>query len=193
MITIKNIQMLAVIEEHNRTLEQKILERTAQLHQKTNDVNNMLQNMQQGIFTILPGQVIHPEHSVYLNRIFETDQAANRQVLSLLFEDSDVGSDTISQMSAALDSMIGEDPLMFDLNAHLLIDEYTKYFPNGRSKILELDWNSVMGANDVIDPQGVARQVWRIPEIVLRIHRGKPFADRKPFGQEPRCDRRLVP
>ena len=39
----------------------------------------------------------------------------------------------------------------FDLNAHLLIDEYTKYFPNGRSKILELDWNSVMGANDVID------------------------------------------
>lgn len=151
VITIKNIQMLAVIEEHNRTLEQKILERTAQLHQKTNDVNNMLQNMQQGIFTILPGQVIHPEHSVYLNRIFETDQAANRQVLSLLFEDSDVGSDTISQMSAALDSMIGEDPLMFDLNAHLLIDEYTKYFPNGRSKILELDWNSVMGANDVID------------------------------------------
>lgn len=151
VITIKNIQMLAVIEEHNRTLEQKILERTAELRQKTNDVNNMLQNMQQGIFTVLAGQKIHPEHSVFLEKIFETQDVANRQVMSLLFDQSDVGGDLLSQMSAALDSMIGEDSLMFELNSHLLVNEYTKYFPDGRSKILELDWNSVLGSDELID------------------------------------------
>ena len=151
VVTIKNIQMLAVIEEHNRTLEQKILERTAELRQKTNDVNNMLQNMQQGIFTILSGQVIHPEHSAYLQQIFETGNVANRPALSFLFDQSDVGSDMLSQMSAALDSMIGEDGMMFEFNSHLLASEYTKYFADGRSKIMELDWNSVLDADGVID------------------------------------------
>ena len=75
----------------------------------------MLQNMQQGIFTILSGQVIHPEHSAYLQQIFETGNVANRPALSFLFDQSDVGSDMLSQMSAALDSMIGEDGMMFGI------------------------------------------------------------------------------
>lgn len=151
VITIKNIQMLAVIEEQNRTLEERILERTAQLRQKTNDVNNMLQNMRQGIFTIVPGGVIHPEHSAYLSEIFETNTIANLSVFPFLFDHSDVGSDVLSQVSATLDSMIGEDSMMFEFNAHLLVREYTKFFDRGRSKILELDWNPVLDANDQID------------------------------------------
>jgi HAMP domain-containing protein len=40
VVSFKNIQMLNVIEEQNRTLEQKVEERTAELRQKTNDINN---------------------------------------------------------------------------------------------------------------------------------------------------------
>ena len=45
--TVKNIRMRETIEEHNRTLEQKVLERTAELRQKNQDIQAMMQNMQQ--------------------------------------------------------------------------------------------------------------------------------------------------
>lgn len=178
VITIKNIQMLAVIEEHNRTLEQKIQERTSELRQKTNDVNNMLQNMQQGIFTVLTGKLIHPEYSAYLSEIFETKDVANRSALSFLFDHSDVGTDVLSQMDAALDSMIGEDSLMYDLNAHLLIQEYTKYFDNGKSKIVELDWNSVLNQDGTIDKIMVtARDVTELKALQLETEKQKEELD----------------
>lgn len=44
--TIKNIRMVEVIEEHNRTLERKVEERTAALKQKNEDIANMFSNMQ---------------------------------------------------------------------------------------------------------------------------------------------------
>ncbi len=149
--TIKNIRMLKVIEHHNRTLEEKILERTAQLRQKTNDINSMLQNMRQGIFTIVSGNSIHPEYSAYLKEIFETEEIASTSVLTFLFDDSDVGSDAKSQMEAALDSMLDEDSMMFEFNSHLLTTHYTKFFARNRSKSLELDWNPVLNPNGQIE------------------------------------------
>lgn len=178
VVTIKNIQMLAVIEEHNRTLEQKIQERTSELRQKTNDVNNMLQNMQQGIFTVLAGQTIHPEYSAYLSEIFEVKDVANRPALSFLFDQSNIGSDVLSQMSAALDSMIGEDSMMYELNSHLLVQEYTKYFDGGRSKIIELDWNSVLNSEDIIDKVMVtARDVTELKALQLETEKQKEELD----------------
>lgn len=151
VITVKNIQMLSVIEEQNRNLEERILERTAQLHQKTNDVNTILQNLRQGVFTIGSGGFIHSEYSAYLTEIFETTAIANLNVLHFLFDRSNIGSDVLSQISATLDSLIGEDSLVFDVNSHLLVREYTKFFEHGRSRILELDWNPVLDADDRID------------------------------------------
>lgn len=151
VITTKNIQMLQVIEEHNRTLEQKVLERTAQLRQKTNDVNAMLQNMRQGIFTIVRGSVIHPEYSAYLAEIFETKEVAERPALGFLFDASNVGGDLLAQNVATVDALIGEDAMNFEFNSHLLVHEYLKSFPDGRSKVLELDWNPVLGGDDLIE------------------------------------------
>jgi len=52
-ITIKNIAMREVIEEQNRTLEQKVQERTRELQEKTNDILSMMENMHQGLFTVM--------------------------------------------------------------------------------------------------------------------------------------------
>lgn len=174
VITIKNIQMLAVIEEQNRTLEERILERTAQLRQKTNDVSNMLQNMRQGIFTIVIGGEMHPEYSAYLTEIFETKDIANRSVFSFLFEQSNVGTDALSQMAATVDSMIGEDSMMFEFNSHLLVHEYTKHFSDDRSKILELDWNAVLDSDGIIDKLMVTvRDVTELKALQLETEKQK--------------------
>lgn len=151
VVSFKNIQMLHVIEEQNRTLEQKVEERTAQLRQKTNDINNMMQNMHQGIFTILPGGKIHPEYSAFLESIVESKQIANASVMELLFSNTALGGNALSQISAALDAILGEDAMMFDFNRHCLVKEFTKTMPDGRTKIMELDWDPILSESGSVE------------------------------------------
>jgi len=149
--TTKNIDMLNVIEEQNRTLEQKVEARTSELKQKTNDINNMLQNMHQGIFTILPGNLIHSEYSAYLETILDNESIANKNMMDILFSDSDLGANALDQVSAALYAILGEDQMMYDFNKHCLVNEFNKRLANGKEKILELDWDPIVGDDDIID------------------------------------------
>ncbi len=151
VVSFKNIQMLNVIAEQNRTLEQKVEQRTAELRQKTNDINNMLQNMHQGIFTILPGRAIHPEYSAYLESIVEDKNIARADVMDVLFKDTSLGANGLSQISAALDAILGEDAMMFDFNRHCLVHEFTRVMAGGNTKILELDWDPIVGESGVVD------------------------------------------
>ena len=151
VVSFKNIQLLYVIEEQNRTLEQKVEERTAQLRQKTNDINNMMQNMHQGIFTILPGAKIHPEYTAYLETIVESKNIADADVMELLFNDSALGGNALSQITAALDAILGEDAMMYDFNRHCLVREFTKNMPNGLDKIMEIDWDPILNESDVTE------------------------------------------
>jgi HAMP domain-containing protein/HPt (histidine-containing phosphotransfer) domain-containing protein len=151
VVTGKNIDMLNVIEEQNRTLENKVQERTAELRQKTNDINNMLQNMHQGIFTIDSRNRVHSEYSAYLENILETKQIAGKDPMDLLFKDSNLGSNALNQIQEVLKSTLGEDAMMFDFNKHLLASEYKITMPDGRSKILELEWDPITGENDAVE------------------------------------------
>ena len=174
VITTKNIQMLEVIAEQNRTLEERILLRTSELRQKTNDVSNMLQNMRQGIFTIVTGSLIHPEYSAFLGEIFETTSIAEQRVSPFLFDRSSVGGDMLNQVEATLDAMIGEDAMNFEFNSHLLVTEYTKLFDGGRTKILELDWNPVVDGDGLIDKLMVTvRDVTELKALQLETEKQK--------------------
>ncbi|MGK5095494.1 HAMP domain-containing protein [Deltaproteobacteria bacterium TL4] len=143
VVATKNIQMLEVIKEQNRTLEQKVEERTAELKQKSRDIQNMLENMHQGIFTVIDDNVIHPEYSLHLEEILETREIAGVPVMDFLFSNTDIGADVFSQIETAIDALIGCDLMMFDFNAHLLVSEITKTFSDGKTKIIEIDWDPI--------------------------------------------------
>lgn len=144
VITIKNIRMREVIEEQNRTLEHKVNERTAELALKTNDISNMLMNMHQGLFTVMEGGIIHHEYAAYLEQIFETEHIASRNFMDLLFSDTDLGSNDLDQVKTAIDALIGSDEMMFEFNSHLLVTEVTKTMGDGRTKILDFDWDPIV-------------------------------------------------
>ncbi|MFY9477814.1 MAG: ATP-binding protein [Aquabacterium sp.] len=146
-----NVRMMAVIEEQNATLEKRVAERTAQLRQKTNDIQAMLQNMPQGVLTVLPGGAIHPEYSAYMETIFGTSEIAGRGVMDLVFTGTSLGSNDLSQVDAALASCIGEDLMNFEFNAHLLVAEFDKTLADGTVKSLELSWSPIAGDNDVVE------------------------------------------
>ncbi|ASW02099.1 HAMP domain-containing protein [Paraburkholderia aromaticivorans] len=129
---------------------EKIQESSAQLKQKTADIQAMLQNMQQGILTVLDGAVIHAEYSAYLEDIFETKDIAGRGLMDLVFAGTDLGSDALAQVDAAAHACLGEDCINFAFNQHLLVGEIAKRMADGRVKILDLSWSAITDENDVI-------------------------------------------
>ncbi|MBI5259324.1 MAG: AAA family ATPase [Burkholderiales bacterium] len=134
------------------SLEKRVAERTAQLRQKTNDINAMLQNMPQGVLTVVPGGTIHPEYSAYLETIFETREVAMQPVMALVFgTSSSLGEDILSQVDAAVGSCIGEDEMNYEFNQHLLVTEFDKTMADGRVKSLALSWSPICSDEGVID------------------------------------------
>ncbi|RQH03841.1 HAMP domain-containing protein [Paraburkholderia dinghuensis] len=129
---------------------EKIQHSSAQLARKTADIQAMLQNMQQGILTVVEGATIHNEYSAYLEAIFETDEIAGRPLMDLVFSQSSLDADTIAQIDAAVDACLGEDSVNFAFNQHLLVNEITRTMPDGREKVLDLSWSAIMDENDIV-------------------------------------------
>jgi two-component system chemotaxis sensor kinase CheA len=129
---------------------EKIQESSLQLKQKTADIQAMLQNMQQGILTVVEGAVIHSEYSAYLEAIFETSDIAGRSLMDLVFADTDLGADVLSQVDAASYACLGEDAINFAFNEHLLVTEISKRMSDGRVKILDLNWSAITDDSDTI-------------------------------------------
>ncbi|AIO38368.1 HAMP domain protein [Burkholderia cenocepacia] len=129
---------------------EKIQENAAQLKQKTADIQAMLQNMQQGILTVVEGGVVHAEYSAYLETIFETGDIAGRDLMALVFDDSSIGSDARSQVDAAVHACLGEDSMNFAFNEHLLVNEVAKRMPDGREKWLDLSWSAITDETDTV-------------------------------------------
>ncbi|GAB4058276.1 Hpt domain-containing protein [Uliginosibacterium sediminicola] len=128
----------------------RIQESAAQLRQKSADIQSMLQNIPQGILTITAGNRVHPEYSAYLANILETQEIAGRNVMELLFADSKLGADALSQVDTVVASCIGEALMNFEFNQHLLPGEIEKKMPGGASKILDLQWSPIAGEDDSI-------------------------------------------
>ncbi|WP_126283465.1 ATP-binding protein [Burkholderia stagnalis] len=129
---------------------EKIQENSAQLKQKTADIQAMLQNMPQGILTVVGGGVVHAEYSAYLETIFETQDIAGRDMMALVFDDSNLGSDARAQVDAAVHACLGEDSMNFEFNEHLLVNEVAKRMPDGREKWLDLSWSAITDETDTI-------------------------------------------
>ena len=146
-----NLRMMAQISDQNANLERRVTERTLALRQKTADIQSMLQNMPQGVLTIVAGNRIHPEYSAYLETIFETTSIADRDVMDLVFAKTNLGADALSTVEVSVASVIGEDAMNYEFNSHLLVTEFTTRMEDGRAKSLELSWSPIVNESDVVE------------------------------------------
>ena len=122
---------------------EKIEESSAQVRQKTADIEAMLQNIQQGILTVVGDVVVHHEYSTHLETVFETTDIAGCDFMPLVFGAAELGADALSQADAAIRACLGEDALNFEFNQHLLPTEIRKAMPDGRVKVLDLSWSPI--------------------------------------------------
>lgn len=152
------------IEEQNRILERKVAERTAELSKKNKDIESMLANMHQGLFTIEGDGNIHPEYSRFLQNIFETSAIGGRNVIDLLFANTNLGSDLINQNQEAIAAIVGEDEMNFSFNSHLLVTEYESNFDD-RMKNLSVDWNPIVVGDEVIKLMVTVRDITELKKM----------------------------
>jgi two-component system chemotaxis sensor kinase CheA len=138
-----NVKMMSVIAQQNATLEHRVAERTAQLSQKTSDINAMLQNMELGVCTVVPGNRIHPEYSKFLGTIFGQDNLAEKELVETLFAESNLGVDARDQITVSMGSILNEDPMQFAMNGHLLAREMQIPDAKGGHKIVQMDWSPI--------------------------------------------------
>ncbi|MDR9847683.1 ATP-binding protein [Herbaspirillum huttiense] len=129
---------------------EKIEEASAQVRQKTADMQAMLQNIPQGILTIVDGNKVHPEYSAFLETVFDTTDIAGRDVMELVFSNTNLGADTLSQIEAIGGACIGEDVMNFSFNEHLMVGEIEKTMADGSVKILDLSWSPITDEQDMV-------------------------------------------
>lgn len=122
----------------------------AQLRQKTADIQAMLQNIPQGILTITADGTVHHEYSAWLEKILGTSAIAGRPAMELVFGGSNLESDALAQVDAAIGACIGEDVMNFDFNSHLLAGEINRAAPDGSRRILDLVWSPITDEFDTI-------------------------------------------
>jgi two-component system chemotaxis sensor kinase CheA len=136
---------------HYRVLEHKVEERTSELRRKTSDLNAMLDNLEQGVFTILKDGTIHLEYSRQLEIILGTRAVAGRQYAEAIFAESTLGSDAVDRIKAAVALSVGNDVLWYDSNRHLLVREIQRRRPDGTLATLELNWSPIVTDDDVVE------------------------------------------
>jgi two-component system, chemotaxis family, sensor kinase CheA len=143
-------RMMETLQGYETDLESKVTLRTQELEAKKNDLQNMLENMRAGIFTIDHNLTIHHEYSKYLEKIFHTQDITGRNAISFLFGDGAAGSDFIRLTQNVLEDTIGEDVMNFDINEHNLVTQVTRDI-RGSKRLLEISWNPIIDVHDIIE------------------------------------------
>ncbi len=135
------------LQQQAKQLEEMVTERTIQLKNKNRDLQSVLSNMKQGLFTIDVNGEIEKEYSSHLYEIFCQKNIQGIDALGLLFSDSLVDDENIALMQAALDSSLGMDATNFEFNCYLLVNQYSKTV-SGKTKYLDLLWCPIV-VNDI--------------------------------------------
>ena len=166
-------EMLARINTHielselNFTLERKIEERTRQLKDKNRDIEAILANISQGIFTINNKLEIEAQYSNHLEKIFEQDSLSGENVISLIFNKTPLSREEINTIRASLE--LGDSAINFQLNKHLLPTQVSCSI-NHKEKLLDLSWDKMEGEHQQIDKIMVSvKDVTRLKKLQRSI------------------------
>lgn len=124
------------------SLEEKVIERTRQLAEKTREVSTMFDALEQGVCTIDQNLQLQGQYSKHLEQIVHQSSLQQKPVLDYLFSNSAVSTDQVNQIHEALKSCIGESPLNWELNSHLLKNEITRKH-EGSDQFLRMEWKPI--------------------------------------------------
>lgn len=154
-------------------LEQRVAQRTEELAFKNRQVASMLDNMDQGVFTIDQTLSVQPEYSRYLEQILGTSEILGKNCIELLFAGADLRPDTVVACTAALQFSFGVEAWLAEANTPHLITEVQKVGRDGETRYFEISWSMI--CNDA----GLVERVLVVVRDVTLLRRLKQTAREK--------------
>ncbi len=108
-------RMLADLRDYQEGLTQKVEQRTRELAQAKKEVTDILDNMQQAVFTVGSDGIISKEVSAHAREIFGNVEMAGRSLSDLLQLDRLTDSEKRTRMQFWLSNIFGADDLQWML------------------------------------------------------------------------------
>lgn len=107
------------------------------------DVSSIMENIQLGVFTVESQTgVIGQQYSHTLEEILGYSIPPEHSVLDIL-RSTDLSADHLAQIRSVI-SFIGDDPIEFNVNSHILPKECNFKRPQGDIRALELEWGAIV-------------------------------------------------
>lgn len=159
------VRASALVELAHELQMQTVHQHNLELDRKNRDIQAVLQNMRQGICTLLPDLTLHADYSAHLVELLGRDQLAGLSLHELLLQHAGLGADRLQQIETALGAILGQDLLMYECNAHLLPAELQASL-GGQQKRLELHWRPLLDADERVERlMLVLRDVTRLTQL----------------------------
>ncbi|WP_437302522.1 AAA family ATPase [Sorangium sp. So ce388] len=132
-------------------LERRVAQRTEELALKNRQIASMLDNLDEGVFTIGRDRRVEPGYSRRLAEILGTTELVGRDCLALLLDGSSARPDARSAAEAALCCAFDQEQWLAELNADHLIREVERAAPGGKPQFLEISWNFIASEASLVE------------------------------------------
>ncbi|MFW7381979.1 MAG: 7TM diverse intracellular signaling domain-containing protein [Oligoflexus sp.] len=129
----------------NRNLEYRVRERTK-------DLQNLLNNIEQGIFVIAneTGR-IEPNYSQHLEHILNRKALTGEDPIDVLFEHSTLNRDIRSRVQASIMASLGVDVLTYQANEANVINEFHLQHADGRLRTISSEWKPIVDERGIVE------------------------------------------
>lgn len=144
-ITLQSIRLANDLKHLNRTLED-------QVDEQTREIKSILANLPLGVMVIEGHEgLLHKTYSHHLETLLQTKNLAGMRAIDILLIHTNVGADERNQIEASLNSMLGEDSVNFDLNAHLLPISLIRHDCHNNQSFWDLSWQVIINKESLVE------------------------------------------
>jgi HPt (histidine-containing phosphotransfer) domain-containing protein len=124
-----------------------------EVERQTRDIKSILKHIKQGIFTLVPPfKQAGDQYSDHLVQLLGKENISGQTLDHLLLKESNLSSDAKSQIEAAVDASLGENPLAFEMNEDNFVKEMIFQKASDQdTSIFEIDWSPIVNNEDVVE------------------------------------------
>lgn len=128
------------LEDYAKNLEEKVRLRTAEVVASKKKIQNILDNIEQGVVTFSDKFTLDDEFSAFVTRFYNVpkENVTGQPYYEFLFPNAKINSNDSNLMQESLKAIIGEDELAWSLNNDHLPHELVILI-NGAEKIIGID------------------------------------------------------
>lgn len=140
------------LEDYAKNLEEKVRQRTAEVVASKKKIQNILDNIEQGVVTFSDNFTLDDEFSAFVTRFYNIpkERVAGQPYYDFLFPKAKISSNDSNLMVESIKAIIGEDELAWSLNNDHLPHELVIEI-EGSEKIIGVDWTPMLNPDGVVE------------------------------------------